>query len=99
MGTPKVDLLQEHITFIAFCLEIDSLSAMFDFSVVSWFRTKSRNAAVGGHPQSKHLRGLAVDVVLNQGITKAAFIREANISGLTAIDEGDHIHVQVPKSS
>lgn len=64
-------------------------------SITSWYRTQNRNRAVGGHPQSKHLQGLAVDLVPDDTSSKHAIIADASAAGLLAIDEGDHIHIQV----
>lgn len=64
--------------------------------MTSGMRTPERNAAVGGKPNSQHLRGTAGDYVVPQD-QKAQFIQQAQAAGLQAIDEGDHIHVQQPR--
>src|SRR5690606_35450725 len=64
--------------------------------MTSGLRTPQRNERVGGVPNSQHLRGTAGDYVVPQH-QKAAFIQQAQAQGLQAIDEGDHIHVQVPR--
>lgn len=64
--------------------------------MTSGLRTPERNAAVGGKPNSQHLRGTAGDYVVPQD-QKSAFIANAEAQGLQAIDEGDHIHVQQPR--
>lgn len=67
-------------------------------SVTSWGRTAARNAAVGGHPQSKHLTWTAADVgwvdgeVPPTGVDRQAF---AARFGIQLVIEGDHDHLQV----
>ena len=72
------------------------LSARFRFSETSGLRSVSRNATVGGSTQSRHLYWLASDVVLDAPDENHAFCAEAKRQGLVAVDEGDHIHLQVP---
>lgn len=85
------------IAQVAFTLKIIDLSTDFDFSVSSWIRTPERNTAVGGHPRSKHLSGLAVDVVLDSNQDQNDFLLNVKALGLVYLIEPDHIHVQVPK--
>ena len=35
--------------------------------VHSWYRSESHNMSVGGHPQSKHLTGIAIDFHIGYG--------------------------------
>ena len=65
-------------------------------SMTSYVRTIARNAIVGGHEHSKHLVGLAVDVVLDRKEDQGEFTLAAQRLGLRVIDEDDHLHVQVP---
>ena len=61
-------------------------------SVTSWIRSPARNKAVGGAKNSKHLTGLAVDVVLdnpNEGLAQIC-----KTLHLRCLDEGDHVHVE-----
>lgn len=64
-------------------------------SVVSWLRSWKRNQEVGGHESSLHLVGLAVDIVFDDDVEKKAGMQMAERLGLLAIDEGDHVHIQV----
>lgn len=66
-------------------------------TMTSGARSAERNAQVGGQPNSQHLNGTAADysVPANQ---KPAFISRARQLGYQAIDEGDHIHLQLPRS-
>lgn len=73
--------------------KIRFLAMVFPLSVTSWIRSRKRNVEVGGAANSFHLLGLAVDVVLDNGIEKPAFIQSAVNLGLHVIDETDHLHV------
>lgn len=67
-------------------------------TMTSGARSAERNAQVGGQPNSQHLAGTAADyaVPANQ---KPAFISRARQLGYDAIDEGDHIHLQLPRGA
>jgi uncharacterized protein YcbK (DUF882 family) len=62
-------------------------------SFSSWWRSKQRNAQVGGAITSQHLLGLAVDLVPAGG-SRSELLRRLRAAGLVALDEGDHVHVQ-----
>jgi len=70
----------------------------FGGQVTSTTRSPEHNAAVGGVPNSQHIAGTAEDVVVPPA-AKGGFIEAINNAGLQAIDEGTHIHVQVPGSA
>lgn len=70
------------------------LAIQYRFSVTSWLRSPARNVAVGGHLHSYHMLGLGLDVILDPGEDKNAFFEDAKRLGLSALDEGDHIHLQ-----
>jgi hypothetical protein len=63
-------------------------------TLTSWYRDARRNLMCGGDPRSKHLRGLAIDYQPAQGrrLLDAIALRR---SGLTVVDEGTHLHVQL----
>lgn len=63
-------------------------------NVTSWVRTKKHNAEVGGHPDSYHQCGLAVDVTFENKDLKDRFKRRMWKMGFGVLDEGDHVHVQ-----
>lgn len=77
-----------------FALLLEDLFRLFPFSVTSWWRSPAHNAKVGGQPSSKHLLGLAVDLVLDPGVDRVQLITTARAWGLAVLDEGDHLHVQ-----
>ncbi len=83
---PGVFLLNEYVAWV--CLT-------YHGSVTSWWRSVARNMAKGGVENSKHLYGLAVDVVYDgpappladlQAVATAYFIR--------IVREPDHDHFQ-----
>ena len=79
-----------------FRLAVMTLAQRHRFSETSGLRTAKRNKAVGGNKNSRHLLGLAVDVVLDdmgKG-PREALIADARRMGLVAVYEGDHIHLQ-----
>lgn len=63
-------------------------------SITSWGRTPKRNAAVGGVPNSYHLRFLGADVVYDAPITKDHATARARKLGLKVVRESDHDHIQ-----
>ena len=64
-------------------------------TMTSGTRTPQRNAAVGGVPNSQHLQGTAGDYAVPPA-QKAAFMAQARAQGFEAIDEGDHVHLELP---
>jgi hypothetical protein len=64
----------------------------------SAYRDPQHNAQVGGVPNSQHTQGTGNDFVVPEH-AKAGFIQQARALGLEAIDEGDHIHVELPPQS
>lgn len=68
-------------------------------SVTSGFRTHARNRDVGGVLRSRHLEGLAADVVLDDllihKIATDARHKLAADLGIKLVIEGDHDHLEV----
>ncbi len=60
----------------------------------SWYRDRETNIRVGGHPDSQHLLGLALDVTGPDDV-RADFILRVREAGLIAVDEFSHAHVQL----
>ena len=82
------------MTVAEFAQNCHALSVQFPYSVTSWGRTKKRNAAVGGHPDSWHQLWLGLDGVLDDPNDLPAFTRRARYFGIKVIDEGSHLHLQ-----
>jgi hypothetical protein len=53
---------QLHLEWGAFWVIVNEGCRRFGGSVVSGIRSETRNVGVGGHPESRHLKGLAADV-------------------------------------
>lgn len=60
----------------------------------SWWRDAETNRRVGGHPDSQHLLGLALDVTGPAEVLQD-FLIAARLQGLTALDERTHAHIQL----
>lgn len=67
-------------------------------TMTSGVRSAERNAQVGGQPNSQHLTGTAADYTVPNNL-KSAFLSRARQLGYHAIDEGDHIHLQLPRGA
>jgi Peptidase M15 len=65
-------------------------------SVTSWGRTPAHNRAVGGVPNSRHLRWRAADVVYDEPVELHVANATAAAGGLLVLREGDHDHVYAP---
>lgn len=72
------------------------LCSVFDGSETSGHRTRKRNIKVGGAANSRHLRGLAMDVVLdNKRANGKPFVAACKALGIKVLDEKDHFHLSV----
>jgi hypothetical protein len=63
--------------------------------ISSMQRTPEHNREVGGVPNSQHIAGTAGDFVVPRE-EQAQFIAQAKARGFEAIQEGDHIHLELP---
>lgn len=93
MSLDKLSFLYNFTRVLSLVLKVVLLRKDYEFSVTSWWRTEKRNNAVGGLPKSLHIKGLAVDIVLDSTANKAEFEKDANEIGLYVYDEGDHLHL------
>lgn len=78
-----------------FTILIALVQQRYPCSVTSWWRTRLHNVALDGHPESFHLQGIAADLVLDNPEHRAPLKRFAEDLGLQAMDEGDHVHVEL----
>lgn len=60
--------------------------------VTSWWRSPEWNAQVGGHPESQHLFGLAIDLAVENPRATADAM---GFQGLHAVPYGSYVHVQL----
>jgi hypothetical protein len=61
----------------------------------SFIRSTYDNQRVGGASNSQHLVGTGLDLVPRMGSSNSIVAARARSLGLVAIDEGDHVHVQL----
>ncbi len=76
--------------------DYDNLLAGFPGAqVTSRTRSPERNRRVGGVANSQHLTGTAMDVVIG-GADRQRLAKEGRARGYEVIDEGDHLHFELP---
>ena len=81
------------IEFLAL-LDIARESAAIPFVINSAFRDTIKNKAVGGKPNSSHLKGLAVDIRATNSRTRHTVLKALIETGFTRIGvAGTFIHV------
>lgn len=84
------------MTPIEFAAKLLELCIRENCSVTSWYRTKLRNAYVGGKHTSQHLIGLAADVVPDTWpVVSLQFLTKCSDLQLKVIIEKTHVHVYV----
>lgn len=88
-GAPEAPQVQRALAMLAGTPGVTMTSGM---------RTPERNRRVGGVPNSQHLSGTAGDYAVPPE-QKAAFMAQARQQGFEAIDEGDHVHLELPRGS
>lgn len=82
------------MNLLQFLSAVVTLRILVPFSITSWCRTPTHNEAVGGVPNSFHLLGLAVDIILDNPEQVRALSAQAVRMGLEVIIEGDHLHLE-----
>lgn len=89
-----MSVTEHELRIQAFALAVYRYCVRFRGSVVSGFRTRSRNRDVGGKPDSLHLQGLAADVVLDfNGDDDSRHVAAFDL-GLRLVIEHDHDHLE-----
>lgn len=88
-------MLDPTALYFTFCIYIRTIASNYNVTVTSWWRSHKRNRDVGGSPTSFHLEGLGADLVPDDPADRPAIIATARSLGLQAVDEGDHIHVEL----
>ena len=82
-----------------FYAQVVMIAAAYGWSVTSGYRSARRNATVGGVPNSRHLVGLAVDLASDvDSRAKEEIAYQLEAAGFVVLDEGDHLHVHVPRA-
>lgn len=68
----------------------------YPFSVTSGHRTLKRNETVGGSAGSRHLRGMAFDIVFDDGVAALAcrHAMRTDHPEWDVVEEDDHTHVE-----
>ena len=76
--------------------------AQTQFRITSGYRTEKHNEAVGGVPNSSHLRGYAADIAAADSITRYKIVSAAIQAGITRIGIANtfiHLDADPNKSS
>lgn len=73
---------------------LQQYDTLYPFSVTSWKRTPTHNAAKDGVRYSGHKVWLAVDVIYDDGVNLNGASEWAARLGLRRIAENDHDHLQ-----
>lgn len=79
-------------------LRLNSILCRVPLSITRWLSTPAHNQAVGGAPESAHLRGLAVDLVADSNdnlLLAARAARDAGFKGIEVDLRNNHLHVDL----
>lgn len=77
-----------------FCTIVFAVCKIYGGSVTSWVRSEAHNKTVGGTANSKHLFGLALDIVLDKAENQTPCIEALRACKLRAFWDKTHIHVE-----
>jgi len=105
LESPPLDLVVRYNGFYQWLVpRLNVMIELFPDAVpTSWFRSEADNLRVGGAPFSQHLLAWAVDWDLPRDQHRDLVLLAMQL-GMVAVDEGDHVHVQmypagrIPKS-
>lgn len=94
--SPPAQLVNAYPDFYRWLLpRLNLIARTFpNWQATSWWRSNARNLDVGGAPRSQHLLAWAVDFAGPRDQSRQ-LVALAESVGLVAIDEGDHVHVQM----
>jgi len=93
---PPAQLVNAYPDFYRWLLpRLNLISTLFpNAQPTSWWRSNARNLDVGGARNSQHLLAWAVDFAGPRDESRK-LVAVAERLGLVAVDEGDHVHVQM----
>ena len=93
---PPPELVRAYPEFYAWLLpRLNLIARTFpNAQATSWWRSNARNFEVGGAARSQHLLAWAVDFAGPRDEAQG-MVELAQALGMVAVDEGDHVHVQM----
>jgi uncharacterized protein YcbK (DUF882 family) len=80
----------------AFAEHVREYCRLTTASVTSWIRSQQHNAHVGGATHSRHLTGLAVDVIYDDPPPLPERYRIAELTSLLLYPRTNHDHLEAP---
>lgn len=85
------------INLAMFSTLVWTLCTIYPASVTSWIRSPKRNKLVGGLPTSRHLLGMAADLVPDDHRDLPKIADAARALGLDVVVKKDHIHIEADR--
>lgn len=92
---PPHDVIEQVFPFlIDFARRLSGVRVGPSIRLSSWYRDVETNARVGGHPDSQHRLGLAIDVV-GDPVEREFLLPQLRQLGLVGVFEHTHVHIQL----